>query len=194
MFTTQLESFPCTVQDFLLVKHGLSKWSIVGSNQACYLQQDFKNLRCQDTMFSKIFVMALGIIILFHILPPAHDCIKEDGKTISFLLSFISCTHLIPSFLPHCFPIPFICLPHCHSSPSSFPHLLLVKTLPSSLFFSSSTPLSPSLLSPVTLSHPLYLSILSLFLSSSNSMLGFFPCMKWSGNPCSMQMIQLVSC
>jgi hypothetical protein len=38
------------------------------------------------------------------------------------------------------------------------------------------------------------LSILSLFLSSSNSMLGFFPCMKWSGNPCSMQMIQLVSC
>jgi hypothetical protein len=95
-----------------------------------------------------------------------------------FLSSFPSYLVLF-SFLPFCLPTPFICL-HRHSSPSSFLPPLHVKTVPSSLFFSSSTPLTLSLFSPVSLSHPLYLSILSLFLPpySSNSMLRFSPSMK----------------
>jgi hypothetical protein len=100
--------------------------------------------------------MELSVFLIY--ITTSTLSIKDEKRNNFFHLSH-SHLYIPPSVLSYWCLICFICWIHYHYSPSSFlpPH---VKTFTSLLFFHSSIPSSPSLLSSLLLSCLFYLSIL----------------------------------
>lgn len=112
----------------------------------------------------------LALTIFF---PPVTSLLTRNPKKcaeycLSSVPSSISYRYLITFFLSCCFPISLIYTSYCHFPP--LPSSLRIRTVSLPLFIPFSIPSSPSLVS-----HPLYLSNLSSFISQypRNGALGF---------------------
>lgn len=127
-------------------------------------------------MTPNIFMMALRFFFLL-CYKLAHHLSQITVKVITFLHSF---AHFIP--LSHSLSLTYPLYLRSTAVPLPFPNPLLhIKIVPVPMLFRSSISQLPSLLSPVLLSHPFYLPILSSFLTPYHNVkrsFGFLPISK----------------